>query len=193
MKKLMICLALLGLLLLTASTHAQDKQANPEAAKKAKIIPVKVQVVLSEYDGERKISSMPYTMVIGANYEEYPHPTASLRLGVRIPVSKISKEHEIEYIDVGSNLDCGVSFKDDGPFLVNLRIDRSSLYATGSAKDGERAPDDAHQDPDHPLLRQMRASQIFVLRENQTTEAIMATDPLNGHVLRVSVTLSIAK
>jgi hypothetical protein len=44
-----------------------------------------------------------------------------------------------------------------------------------------------------PIVRQFRAEITPVLKDGQTIESIVATDPLNGHVYHVSVTLTVVK
>ena len=44
-----------------------------------------------------------------------------------------------------------------------------------------------------PLVRQFRTLEGFILKDGQTSENILSTDPLNGHTMRVSVTINIQK
>jgi len=44
-----------------------------------------------------------------------------------------------------------------------------------------------------PVVRQFKAEMNPVLKDGQTIESIVATDPLNGHVFHVNVTLNLAK
>jgi hypothetical protein len=56
------------------------------AAGEKAITPVRLTIVLSRYQGDKKASSLPYTLVVNAN-----GPKASLRMGssVRIPVADV--------------------------------------------------------------------------------------------------------
>jgi hypothetical protein len=92
-------------------------------------------------------------------------------------------------MDVGSNIDCGVRVEEDGRLRVNLIFDRSALYPNKSAE-GERLVAEPNG---QPLIRQFRTNETLLLKDGQTSESVLSTDPLNGHVLHVSVTVNIQK
>lgn len=168
--------------------QAQEK---PKAEERAKVpTPVKVQVVFTEFDGDKKISSMPYSFTVisddkqgGGNY------TTSLRTGIRVPVETDAKDQKTTYMDIGSNIDCGIRSEEDGRFHVNLIFDRSALYPNKSSE-GERLVAEPNG---LPLVRQFRSGESLILKDGQTSENLLSTDPLNGHTLRVSVTINVLK
>ena len=62
-------------------------QEKPKPAEELKpVTPLKVQVVLSEFDGEKKISSLPYTFFVNAD-ERSARPQTNVRMGLRVPVA----------------------------------------------------------------------------------------------------------
>jgi hypothetical protein len=187
MKKL-IYLFLMGTMCLPVQlVSAQEKPKAEERAKPS--IPIKVQIVFTEYDGEKKVSSMPYTFVVIAD-EKFGGPySASLRTGVRIPIETDGKDQKTTYMDVGSNIDCGVRSEEDGRFHVYMIFDRSALFPNKSPE-GERLVAEPNG---LPLIRQFRTSENLILKDGQTSENILSTDPLNGHTLRVSVTINVQK
>lgn len=190
--KRLSCLCLLATLCLPLQyLRAQDKaQEKPKSEERAKpAIPVKVQLVFTEYDGDKKISSMPYSFMAIADEKVGGYYSTSLRTGVRIPIEVDGKDQKTIYMDVGSNIDCGVRSEDDGRFRVSLTFDRSALYPNKSSE-GERLVAEPNG---QPLIRQFRTSENLILRDGQTSENIMSTDPLNGHVMRVSVTINVQK
>lgn len=188
---------LLGLMLLClncfAATRslAQDKpQEKPKTEERAKpSVPVKVQVVFTELDGEKKISSMPYSFMTIADEKFGGHYTTSVRTGIRIPIEVDSKDQKTTYVDLGTNIDCGITSEDDGRYRVQLIFERSALYPNKSTE-GERLVSEPNG---QPLIRQFRTSENLILKDTQTSENILSTDPLNGHVLRVSVTINLLK
>jgi hypothetical protein len=191
MKKL-IYFCLLGTLSLPPQPlRAQDKpQEKPKTEEHAKTpVPVKVQVVFTEYDGEKKVSSMPYTFMVIADEKMGGYYSTSLRTGIRVPIEIDGKDQKTTYMDLGSNIDCGVRSEDDGRYRVYLSFERSSLYPNKSAE-GERLVSEPNG---LPLLRQFRSSENFILKDGQTIENLSSTDPLNGHSLRVSVTINAQK
>jgi hypothetical protein len=191
MKKTASLLVLAALCLHSPHVFAQEKsQEKPKAEERAKpSASIKVQIIFTEYDGEKKISSMPYSFMgiaderVGGNY------STSLRTGVRVPVEMGSKEQQTIYMDIGLNIDCGIRSEEDGRFRVYLIFDRSALYPNKSAE-GEKMVNSPNG---QPLVRQFRTSENLILKDGQTSENIMSTDPLNGHTLRVSVTINVQK
>lgn len=190
MKKL-IYLCLLGVLSLLlqplrAQDKAQEKTRSEERAKE--LIPVKLQIVFAEFDGDKKVSSMPYAFMLLTDEKSGGHG-ASLRTGIRIPIEIDGKDQKTTYMDVGSNIDCNVVGQDDGRFMVRLSFDRSALYPNKSSE-GERL---VSQPNGQPIVHAFRTNEGLLLKDGQTLENTMSTDPLNGHTMRVSVTLSVLK
>src|SRR5689334_4782013 len=70
------------LLIVAAMTGpiARAQQSSP-AAPKPTLVPLEVEVVLSRYQGEKKVSSIPYTLNVNANGA----PT-SMNMGTEVPV-----------------------------------------------------------------------------------------------------------
>jgi hypothetical protein len=161
--------------------------------------PVKLQIVLSEYDGAKKIAYLPYTMpVIVSGKPNGAYST--LRIGVKVPVTTADSKSggtQIQYIDVGTSIDARVAHADDGKYQVDLRVDRSSLYVDARDKDnkivGKEWTDGEAPPTTEPIVRQYRGDVGMFLREGQPAEATVATDPLNGHVFKVEVTLNAVK
>ena len=181
----LVCLVVLSL---CSTGRAQDK---PKAEEQKKVVtPVKVQVALTEYDGEKKVAVLPYSFLVNSERSSYTNYSNFLRVGVRVPVSGMEKDGKAQYIDIGSNIDCGLTTEDDGRFSVRLTIERSSLYST--RKDDDKNNISAPE-LGQPLVPTFRAQSLVVLRDGQTTEIISAADPLNGHVFRVNVTLNVQK
>jgi len=176
-----------ALLLPLQTIRAQ--QAAPEKPKAKPAVPVKVQVVFLEMEGDKKISSLPYSFTILVEDRPGGRYSVNLRDGVKVPVEVDSKDQKISYIDVGTSIDCGVHLEEDGKFRVTLNFDRSALYPNKSAE-GERMVTDPNG---APLIRQFRFSEDVIVKDGQTAEMILSTDPLSGHTQKVSVTLNQVK
>lgn len=177
--------------LLLSLQPVRAQQAAPEKPKAKPLVPVKVLVVFLETEGDKKISSLPYSFSILVEDKDRPggRYSANLRDGVKVPVEVDSKDQKISYIDVGTSIDCGVHAEDEGKFHVFLNFDRSALYPNKSA-DGERMVADPNG---APLIRQFRFSEDVIVKDGQTAEMILSTDPLSGHTQKVSVTLNVVK
>jgi hypothetical protein len=178
---------------------AQDaKSAEPSRAVRASdakvpdtsksIVPLKVTVVFYEYDGEKKLSTLPYVLLLKA--DESSRYVGKVRIGVKVPIWTGGKESAIQYQDVGSNLDCFAQVAEDGRYMLDLSLERSSIYPNSSEYPAASKPD---EQPHQPLVRQFRANLALMLRDGQTTQNTVATDPLNGHTVKVEVTLNVVK
>src|ERR1700722_3106592 len=194
-----------GLLLFRAqAVKAQDKPAAETTAPEV-VVPAKLQVVLAEYEGTKKISSMPYSIPFVLTHSPL---TSSLRMGIRVPVNFTTSktgENSLTYIDVGTNIDVSdIDYRMNhdlatpGRFSVQLKIDRSSLYVPSRDKDGhidggKAGPPGAPPPGNEPMVRQFRGALTLLLRDGQQAEATVATDPLTGRVLKVEAILYILK
>jgi hypothetical protein len=188
-----------ALMLLAVQANAQDaKSAEPSKAARSSdakvpdtlknIVPLKVTVVFTEYDGEKKLSSLPYALFLKA--DDNSRFVGRVRMGVRVPIWTGGKESAIQYQDVGSNLDCSAQAAEDGRYMLDLSLERSSIYPNSSEYPAASKPD---EQPHQPLVRQFRANLALMLRDGQTTQNTIATDPLNGHIVKVEVTLNVVK
>jgi hypothetical protein len=181
-------LLLLGALVQPA--HQLQAQEKPKTEERLKIqTPVKVQIVFTEYDGDKKVSSMPYTFTVITDEKVGGNYSTRLRTGIRVPIETDGKDQKTTYMDIGSNIDCGIKAEDDGRFHLYLIFDRSMLYPNKSSE-GERL---VANPGGQPVVRQFRTDENLILKDGQTSENLLSTDPLNGHTLRVSVTINVQK
>ena len=187
----MFFLCVAAALLATAAVRAQEK---PKPTREPRtFVPLKIQVVFSEFDGEKKVSSLPYTVPVNAREEERPIDQSRLRMGIRVPIVLRAKESQVQYMDVGTDIDCWAQPMDDGRFRLNLSLRRSSVYSPGPEKKPiEWAPGEQPL-ADQPIVRQFSGSFDLLLRDGQTMQTTMATDPVSGRVVKVDVTLNVVK
>jgi hypothetical protein len=190
MKKLAVLLAVSSLLLVaTPLTHAQEKTNASE--KQRPIIPVKLTLVLTEFDGEKKVSSLPYVILLNSDPSGHVSYSSFMRIGVRVPVAGTGKEGQSTFFDVGSNIDSGVQAEEDGRFTVRLNFERSSLYFQGR---GDEKGVLKTAETGQPYIPTIRAQSLLVtVKDGQSLEVLTATDPMNGHVFRLSLTLNVQK
>jgi hypothetical protein len=193
MTKFLFAVAFVTLVLLAPSLRAQEKSQEKSAEKqkaeeRTKLnIPVKVQLAFTELDGDKKVSSMPYSFIAVATDVNGRYEGTSIRNGVRIPVETDSKDQKISYMDIGSNVDCRTTVDDEGRFHLSVVFERSALYSASGEDKNISHPEGA------PVIRSFRANENFILRDGQTSESVLSTDPFTGHVLRVSITLNVIK
>ena len=161
------------------------------AQQKAPPAELKLQVVFNEFDGEKKIGTLPYVLTAVTSEGTAPSYYGSLRLGINIPIKMLGKggEGETQYQTVGTNIDCHAWPYDDGRFKVSCNVERSSVYAPGAS--GDMPP--ANAMPATPLLRTYRGQFDLLLRDGQTGQGPVATDPQSGRVLKTEVTLTVKR
>ena len=202
-----IRIALLFFCVLAASYPSARAQetVNPAEAKKAEAkkegTPLRVQVVFSEYEGEKKISSLPYTLLVDAP-DGHRGDKSSIRMGLRVPIATGSftsnssgpvVNTQLTYMDIGSNLDGWASKEENGRFSLHLVLERSSAYASGD-KEKLSAGVAANQViAGQPIVQQFRTEVELLMRDGQTVQSTLATDPVSGRVTKVDVTLGVLK
>lgn len=187
MKTIRMLAGSLALLLILAGGAIAQEKPKPPAEDKAGV-PMKVLVVFSEFDGEKKVSSLPYTLSLLSTLDR-SHNYTSLRMGLKVPLQTSNKEgqSQTQYMDVGTSIDARVEPMADGRFQINVQVRRSSVHTLeGSVvQTGEFSG--------RPVLREFTTQFEHVLRDGQTAQTTMATDPVSGHVLKVDVTLNVVK
>jgi hypothetical protein len=180
-----------AVMMLALCGSAQEKESKHEeaATRPTKLTALKVGVTFAEFEGEKKLKSLPYTLVVVAH--DSPPYFAKLRMGSRVPIYT-GKENGMQYVDVGSNIDCQASRTPDGSFDLRLSLDRSWVEGDVPVT-VEKTNQPASGLFPEPIIRQFRTDLNLVLRDGQSVESTFATDPLSGKVFRVEVTLSVVK
>ena len=171
-------------------TPAPAPAPQPDATRRdtlGPLVPLDVQVLVNRYQGDKRVSSLPYTLAVNAN----DRTISSIRMGARVPVSRGATAPAglppVEYQSIGTNIDCFARTMDDGRFQVNLVIEDSSIY--------ENVPGAVQPSTDEkaPVFRSFKSTNTLVLRDGQTRQFTAATDRVNGEVVRIEVTLRIVK
>jgi hypothetical protein len=187
MKPYRVLMALVLVASLVVPGVAQEKAKTDGADKAAEvkktITPLRIQVVFNEFDGDKRITSLPYTLMVNA---DTAGPIASIRMGLRVPIR--TSANTSTYMDMGTNIDGRAEKQEDGKFLVSLSVERSSTYAPQShvAENNQTAFE-------QPVIQQFRSQLNLLMREGQTVPSTVSTDPLTGHVIKVDVTVNVAK
>jgi hypothetical protein len=179
-----------------ARATAQDR----ETAKPA--VPLKVDVVFSRFQGEKKVASLPYTMWVNAvPTMTGGQQTTTLRMGVDVPVGTVSTTRPNvagpnpttttttgpEYRNVGTSIDCWAYLTADGRYAVGVRLTDSSIFT--SDQEGRSAIRTA----DPIAFRTFSTSNTITMRDGQTIQFAMATDKITGEILKVDVTINAVK
>jgi hypothetical protein len=184
-------------LMMTATVGAQDKPAPAAQEKPAASpalprpaqVPLRIQLVLSRFQGEKKLSNVPYLMWVIAN----DNSITRLRMGVKIPIySGGGATGSYNYQDVGTNVDCSVVNGPDGTYRVNLTLNDSSIYFPDRDRPSAGIPPPI-SDTAPPALRSFTSTFTILLRDGQTGQYTSATDQASGEVLKIDATLNVLK
>ncbi|HEY2821941.1 MAG TPA: hypothetical protein VGJ06_12935 [Candidatus Acidoferrum sp.] len=172
------------------SASAQDKPKPDDRALSA--TPLKVQIVFTEFEGDKKVKSLPYTMTFTAGSHRDAE-TAKLRVGSRIPVLS-GKDGEFQYVDIGTNLDCRAEHLEDGRYGLKFSLERSWVQAEIHLGPDQPAGNTAAgAEFNQPVIGGYRTDSYLIARDGQTVETTVATDPLNGKQLKIELTLTAPK
>ena len=199
MKAGRVAFAVLALMMLALTTFAQQKETKQDESAPARVekhTAVKVTITFAEFEGEKKVKSLPYTLVLAAGEKKSDavdpfEGFSKLRMGSRVPVYT-GKENGMQYLDVGSNIDCHASRLPDGSFDLRLSLDRSWIEGDVPVPVEKTQQSSSGQFPE-PIIRQFRSDLALVLRDGQSVESTFGTDPLSGKVFKVDVTLNVIK
>jgi hypothetical protein len=153
-------------------------------------IPLKVQLVVSRYAGEKKVSSTPYIISVIANDND----KTSMRMGVDVAVPQAVFQQgnptapvtSYSYRSIGTNIDCTAKTIEGGVFKLDLAVSDSSLFIPEKGSGASTVPG-------VPAFRSFTSTFNVLLRDGQSTQHTSATDPVSGEVLRVDVTVTVLK
>ena len=188
MKKLMICAAMaIAATSMTSTTAAQEAQA-PAAKEQAPRVErslsgLKVQIVLSRTQGDKKISSVPYVLWLTGN----DGSRSNLRMGTQIPIP--DGKGGYSYRDVGTDIDAIATSGPDSSYRLALTISDSSVYYPDRNDPSAASPTNTGV----PAFRKMTANFSILLRDGQTGQYLSATDQVTGQVLKIDATLTVLK
>ena len=194
----MISLMVLLFGVLPPFCSAQEKPRAEDGQKaELRTTPVKVQVVFTEFEGDKKVKSLPYILYVNApDVPELKPGWVKLRVGSRVPVYTGGNTGSMTYLDVGTNMDARSAYTGEGRLLLQVKIERSWVEGGVSvpvAKSDGSASEISSGHFREPIIRNFTSELDLKLREGQSVESIMATDPLSGKVLKIDVSFTIVK
>jgi hypothetical protein len=174
-----------------AQDTAKPEAAKPETTKtessaerRSATTPLRVQLVITRFQGEKKLASLPYTFVVNAGGAR-----TRMRMGVDTPIPTTSTSSEtgkattsFQYRNVGTNIDLLTNDRGDGRYQLNIGVENSSVL-TGPGASVEGAP----------LFRRFETNLDSLMRDGQTIQTVASTDPVTGEVVKIDVTLNVVK
>jgi hypothetical protein len=171
-----------------------QESSKPDAQKASTTL--KVQVILVENEGEKKVANLPYTFFLKA-----PDPSSSLpswsmlRIGSRVPVYA-GKEGGMQYIDIGTSIDARAKSTDSGRFDVYLKLERSWVEGEVSIPAG--VGQGGATDPNaprfkEPIIRQFKTDLDLTMHDAESIQTAQAADPLSARILSITVSVNVVK
>jgi len=177
--------------LTTATLAAQDSQ--PAAQNRpGSPVSLKVSLVFSRYQGDKRISSVPHTLWVTATDGRTP---TTLRLGTQIPVPTTifgkegEKTQSYNYRDVGTNIDVNASNAQDGFYKIQITITDSSVYYPDQSETAARTVASTGA----PAFRNFNSSFTLMMKDGQTAQSTAVTDPVSGQTIKLDATLNVQK
>ena len=163
-----------------AATGTVAVAQTPAAGTTARPIPVQVQVVISRYRNDKKISSLPYALSARVG-----QGAARLQVGGNVPVPS-GDGKGVTYRNIGTLITVVARALEDGRYEIDVNVSETAV-AGDNAQSLNVTPGVA------PVLRSYSSDMTLAMRNGQTAQFAAATDPLTGDVVRVDVTLTVPK
>lgn len=178
------------LLLTLVSGSAGWAQEQP-AADRSEPVSLKVQVIISRYQGDELVSSLPYMLSVTAGQGF----ASTLRMGAEVPVLTITQPAALTadnrivtpftYRPVGTNITCTAQWLSGDRYRIRINIEETSVYGD------DQTSTDAVMAPGAPVFRSFQSGNSLVLRAGQSSQYTAASDRISGESIRVDVTLTV--
>ncbi len=153
------------------------------------IVPLKVQLLLSRYDGEKKVASLPFTLSVNAN----DRPTIlNMHTQVAVPTNAIAGRFApppmtaVNYKTIGTGISCEASTLDDGRIRLRVTVNDNSMLPDKGAGAMTTVAG-------FPSFQDFTSSNVLILRDGQTAQYAAATDAVSGQVTKIDVTVTVIK
>jgi len=162
-----------------ALSFASLAEAQPQAQSDR--IPVKLLVVISTFEGDKKVSSMPYTLLATANGSQVNFNSSS-----NMPI-QTGNSGAYSYTNVGTNLQCTVA-TEAGSFKVTITFSDKTVI---SNKAPAAATGTTAKPLDSPTFHDVSYSSAVNMKDGETKQLISAPDKVTGEVIKIDVTLTL--
>jgi hypothetical protein len=129
---------------------------------------------IRELESEKRLNSRTYTLLIE------PHELAKLRLGTRVPLSANNDpdKKQLQFIDVGQNIDCQVRTETESAVGVNIDVDFSNFGMSEQLTGEGRG---------YPVLQQFRVTVKTTLELGKPIIIDSFDDPSSKRTFQIEV------
>lgn len=139
----------------------------------------RVEFKISEFEGEKKLNSRSYTLLIDTLHRK------ELHLGTRVPVQTgTGTDKQFQYMDVGQNINCMVTSEAQHTVALDIWVDATSL-AFHEQPNGESVPESRHG---NPIVQQIKVQTSATFELGKPTIVSTLDDPNSKHVFQIEVT-----
>ena len=157
----------------------------------ARVVSLEVRLQITRSQGQKVLSSRPYVIAVNV-----PGGNSQLNLGNEVPIptttftpagdgkSTPNPLRSYNYRTLGTSIEVGASAVEGDAYDLSVNIDDSSMVAR---------PESPGADQDLPVMRSYRSRNRVVLKPGESREYTIATDPLSGESIKVTVDLQLAK
>jgi hypothetical protein len=154
----------------------------------APLTPLRLIVAIQRYEGEKQISSHPYTLWVNANDGQTTRLTAGQQVPIPMTVfqggggaaASGPPTRSVNYQNIGTSISANATQADDGRFRITLVVDDSSVVPA--------------KDPDgFVTLKSLKTGNLLLLTDGQRADFLAATDKVTGEVTRIVVTVTVLK
>ena len=186
-----LVVALLAVSVKPVTTHAASGQSFQSAIP----VTLKLTVVISRFNGEKKVGSLPFLlMAIAGSAPDRDGEQTQLQTGARVPVpqttfssDKQAPTTSYSYQQFGTNISASGRGLDANTFSIGLTVTDSQLLSD--------SPEQAQyaQGVRLPRYQSFTSSNRLILRDGQTVQYTAATDKTSGEVIKLDVTMNVVK
>lgn len=179
------------------NVFAQEKPKDQPEEYRFALASLKVQVVFTEYEGDKKLKTLPYSFLLTTRTRD-GKPEAKIRIGNRVPVyigGTAGGSQGYTYMDVGTNIDSWAEGVGPGQYRVYLNLERSWIEGSVSVPVDKLQASTEGRTTEfaQPIVRSYRAELTPILKDGQSLETTLATDPLSGRIVKLEVSISVLK
>jgi len=186
-KHTLSCLAVIAVASMASFSSPVGARALEQAAPPPQaptIIPLKVDVTIMRFEGEKKVSNLPYMLLVNASSRSSGSTSMSMGAQVPIPVASSEGKPSWQYRQIGTSINCSAMALENGRYQLTLGVEDSSLVpdqGRGGAASGV------------PTFKNFNSQTWPILRDGQTIQFVAATDKISGETVKIEVTVNTIK
>lgn len=180
-----------GLAVVRAQSDPVKPPATQQRAAKP-LVPLKLTVVISRYQGQKRTSNLPFELVVNADGDQ-----STLQMGADVPYAqtalvpgtndtKETRQVSYTFRSIGTNISCLAYSVDDGRFRLALTVRDSQIFS-------DALPGVSSALTGVPAFQSFSSTAQLLLRDGQTIQYNTAVDKATGEQVRLDVTLNVLK